>query len=79
MGKTQFVLHETLKDIDVSGYRIAVEAKIRPNTIYDIIENKKKTISLEYLTAIIEALNRISKEKKLGISFGIMDVIDYQK
>lgn len=77
MGKIRFVLKETLEELNVTGYRVAVESKIRPNSIYDILENQKKTISLEHLTAIINALNSIAKDEGINRKFDISDVIEY--
>lgn len=78
MKKVRFVLKETLEDLGVSGYKLAVESKIRPNSIYDIIENHKKTISLDHLTAIINALNFIAKEQGSKDKFDIIDVMEYE-
>jgi predicted transcriptional regulator len=77
MGKVRFVLKETLEELNVTGYRLAVESKIRPNSIYDILENEKKTISLEHLTAIINALNTLAKEEGIRVKFDIKDVLEY--
>jgi predicted transcriptional regulator len=77
MGNVRFVLKETLEELQVTGYRVAVESKIRPNSIYDILENEKKTISLEHLTAIINALNAIAKQEGIKAKFDIQDVLEY--
>lgn len=76
----RFVLKDTLEElsssgVNISGYRIAVESKIRPNSIYDILENRKKTISLEHLSAIRNALNIIAKEEGLPQKFDITDIL----
>lgn len=78
MGNVRFVLNETLEEMGISGYRVAVEAKIRPNTIYDLLDNQKKTISLEQLAAIVDALNYLAKEQGIKANFDIMDVLEYQ-
>ena len=77
MGKNQvrFVLDQTIKKMGISGNRVAVEAKVRSNTIYDILANNKKTISLEHLTAIRDALNQIAADEGLSSRYDITDII----
>lgn len=74
-NNVKFVLDKTLKEMGISGNRVAIEAEIRSNTIYEILSNKKKTISLQQLTDIRDALNRIAKEEGLNSKYDIDDII----
>jgi predicted transcriptional regulator len=74
-NQVRFVLDKTINDMGITGNRVAVEAKIRSNTIYDILANNKKTISLEHLTAIRDALNQIAAEEGISSRYDITDII----
>lgn len=78
MKKVKFVLNNTLLELGISHHRLAKEAGIRPNAIYDIRDNKKKTISLEDLGDILNALSKIAREEGIKREFDIDDVIIYQ-
>lgn len=51
---------------------IAREAKVRPNVLYEMGENKTKRIEIETLNKIMSAINRIA-----GKRVEISDVIEY--
>lgn len=73
----KLVLNET---IEASGghltrNNIAVESKTRPNTLLDLANGSTKSIKLETLNDILDAMNRINKGKNYNIS----DVIVYEK
>jgi len=51
---------------------IAREAKVRPNVLYEMSENKTKRVEIETLNKIMAAINRISDKK-----VDICDVIEY--
>jgi predicted transcriptional regulator len=70
-------LNEVLEKIDVTPYKLAKESKIRPNTIYEIMENKKKMINIDALVAIISTLNELSIQQGYTYKFDIGDVVKY--
>lgn len=70
-------LDHALERIDVSPYKLAIETKIRPNTIYEIMANKKKMINIETMATIIFTLNKLAKENGFNITFDISDVFQY--
>lgn len=73
----KFKLGETLKELEISNNKLAVEAKIRPGTIGDLVSGKSKSINFDTLVTIINTLNRISFEKGNIKKYGITDVIEY--
>jgi predicted transcriptional regulator len=68
-------LGHTLGELQITKNAIAVEAKIRPATIHDLVNGNAKQINFETLKAIIDALNRLSKEKM----YSVEDVFTYKK
>ncbi|MEN8702463.1 helix-turn-helix domain-containing protein [Bacillus infantis] len=79
MGKIVCTLDKSLKKLGVTPNRVAVEAKIRPNTIYNMLENSASRYSSDTLASIIDALNVIAKEKGMKEDFDIESVILYKK
>jgi predicted transcriptional regulator len=77
MNENDFVstLGNTLEELKITKNAIAVEAKIRPATIHDLVNGNAKQINFETLKAIIDALNRLSKEK----TYSVEDVFTYKK
>jgi DNA-binding Xre family transcriptional regulator len=77
--KFNSTLEKTLKELDITRNALAVEAKVRPATINAIVDGSVKSITLETLEMIIDALNRISFKKGKVRKFGIEDVFTYGK
>ncbi|ANB66145.1 cro/C1-type HTH DNA-binding domain protein (plasmid) [Anoxybacillus sp. B7M1] len=77
MSEVRFKLGEILEYLDVPGTKLAEESQIRRNTVYDMIDNRSKSVSLRNLAAILSALNRIAAEKKLDRRFEIKDILEF--
>ncbi|MFS0559616.1 hypothetical protein AB1K91_02645 [Terribacillus sp. 179-K 1B1 HS] len=77
MGKIRFTLEDTLNTLDVSRNKLAVEAKVRPATIADIVKSESKSINYDTLTAILDTINRLASEKKIDKRFNVTDVFTY--
>lgn len=76
MGGIKFTLEKTLERLNITRNRLAVEAKIRPNTISDLASGKTKRIEFATLISILDELNRVAKERgKREIT--IEDIIAY--
>jgi DNA-binding Xre family transcriptional regulator len=71
-------LETTLKKLDTSRNALAVEAKVRPATINELVSGNAKQISFKTLKEILEALNRISEEKGIDIGFNVEDVFLFE-
>jgi DNA-binding Xre family transcriptional regulator len=72
-------LGKTLKELDdTTRNALAVEAKIRPATINELAKGEAKQINFKTLSAIIETLNRMSKEKEIAKKYNVNDVFEYQ-
>ena len=70
----KFTLGDTLKELKITNNKLAVESKIRPGTIKDLVDGRSKSINFATIIAIVTALNRISNEKNLDKLYGIDDV-----
>ena len=70
----KFTLGDTLKELKITNNKLAVESKIRPGTIKDLVDGRSKSINFATIIAIVTALNRISNEKNLDKHYGIDDV-----
>lgn len=72
----EFVLHETLEKEGVKLTRnaIAVRAQVRPATLHDIAKQQAKSISLETLEKILDAMNELDETR----SYDIGDIIRYE-
>jgi DNA-binding Xre family transcriptional regulator len=58
MGSIKFTLNKTLNEFHMSRNKLAVQARIRPATIADMVNGKTKRIELPTLVSILDALNR---------------------
>jgi predicted transcriptional regulator len=75
-GNFRFTLKETLKEIDenLTRNKLAVEAKVRPGTIADIVNGESKRIELDTLKRILDVLNEMADRE-----ITIEDVIVYER
>lgn len=79
MRTIKFTLKDTLDELGTTMNAVAVEAKIRPATVSDLVNGRSKSVNFETLTAIVDALNRISIEKDKNKKYGIEDVFTYEE
>lgn len=80
MNDNNFVslLAKTLENLNITKNALAVEAKVRPATIHDLVNGNAKQVNFETLKAIIDALNRISFEKGYVRRHTVEDVFKYE-
>ncbi|AUO06797.1 hypothetical protein NS115_10275 [Paenibacillus jamilae] len=71
MGIT-FKLDELLQEIGITKNALAREAKIRPNTIYEMCNNTSKRIEFKTFNTVMETLIRLS-----GRPLTLNDVLEY--
>lgn len=80
MSRVEGINFKFAEIIDVLGTtrnKIAVESKTRPATILDLAGGETKTIKLETLVNILDALNEIAQSKGIDRVIGISDIIEY--
>jgi len=65
-------LQRSLDELGISKNRLAVESKIRPNTIYDIVDNQITLIKMVTLETILDTLNSIAIEKGINKKLNIL-------
>ncbi|OMC97840.1 XRE family transcriptional regulator [Paenibacillus odorifer] len=73
----KFKLGATLDVLGTTRNKIAVESKTRPATILDLAGGDTRTIKLDTLANILDALNELAKEKGIERTIGIDDIIEY--
>ncbi|CUB59390.1 helix-turn-helix domain-containing protein [Bacillus sp. FSL K6-0067] len=74
-----FTLGQTLHEIGVTKNKLAVEAKIRHNTISDLVNGNASSIRIDTLQAILDTLNKLAADQGLQKVYGIKDVIKHEK
>lgn len=77
MEQIRFKLNETLKIIGVTRNKLSVESKIRSATILDLASGDTRTIKLETLISILNAINEIADKNGVNRTFGIEDILEY--
>ncbi|MBK5500921.1 MULTISPECIES: XRE family transcriptional regulator [Peribacillus] len=76
----QFGLNEILGEIKETRNKIAVEAKVRPATIYDMAEGKTKRIELSTIESILDVINELARNVEgLNKTYTIDDLFKYSK
>lgn len=73
----EFVLESTLNELGISRNYLAVEGKIRPATLHEMVHGKAVRLDLETLRKILVTLNRIAKEKGLERQYDIAAIIRF--
>ena len=63
----KITLKDTLKKHNISGNKLAVESKVRPSTIYDIINSKVLSITFDTLVAIISTLRQLTNDDSINV------------
>ena len=72
--EVKFTLGHTLKELDITINKLAVESKIRPGTIRDMVNGSSKSISLGNIVSILSVLNQISIEKERPKKYAVEDI-----
>jgi len=78
MKDIKFTLGKTIEEIDTTANAVAVQARIRPNAVYDLVNKKAPSITFKTLTKILEALHVIAQEKDINRTFDVSDVFVYE-
>ncbi|AND39593.1 helix-turn-helix domain-containing protein [Cytobacillus oceanisediminis] len=71
-------LGDTLEELQITKNFLAVESKVRPATIGDLVNGKAKAIQFDTLTAVINALNRIALEQGKTRRYDVNDVFVFK-
>lgn len=77
MEQIQFKLNETLNIIGATRNKIAVESKTRPATILNLASGDTRTIKLETMVSILNAINKIAINDSTNRTFAIEDIVEY--
>lgn len=71
-------LSEHLHKLGLTNNKLAVMSSTRPNTIADMTNGKAQRIDLETLDRILNTLNQICVDRKLGFTYQLTDIIVYE-
>ncbi|MEI2284422.1 XRE family transcriptional regulator [Paenibacillus polysaccharolyticus] len=77
VDQIKFNLNNVLRELGTTRNRIAVESKTRPATILDLASGESRTIKLETMVEILNAVNRIAEENGIDRRYGIDALIEY--
>lgn len=72
-----FKLTKTLSIIGATRNKLSVESKIRSGTILDLASGDTRTIKLETMVSILNAINKIAAKNGVNRTFGIEDIVEY--
>jgi predicted transcriptional regulator len=75
---TYFKLQEIVDELDITPNKLATLSGIRPDTVYKICNNELKRIHMDVIDDLLDSLNRISRERKLGKKYSISDILGYK-
>ncbi|MEY8731009.1 XRE family transcriptional regulator [Peribacillus frigoritolerans] len=76
----EYGLNAILGEIKETRNKIAVEAKVRPATIYDMAEGKTKRIELATIESILDVINEFARNVEgLNKTYTIDDLFKYSK
>lgn len=71
-------IDKALDRLGLSARQLAIESKLRPNTISELKHNRAKQVNFETLDKILNTLNTISDKRELNIRFDLSDIIEYE-
>lgn len=77
MEGIRFNLEQTLDFLGMTRNKLSVESKTRQATVLDLAAGESKTVKLETLVAILDALNETARRRGMDRRFVIDDVIQY--
>ncbi|PRT06937.1 hypothetical protein C6356_00485 [Bacillus wiedmannii] len=73
-----FTLGKTLDELRITKNKLAVEAKIRHNTISDLVNGNANSIRIDTLQSILDTLNALATESGSDKVYGIKDVVIHE-
>jgi predicted transcriptional regulator len=79
MAKIVWTLDKIIEELGISANRLSVEAKVRPNTIYNMVYNKAVRFHFPTVAQILVALNKIAEEENTHKEYDIPDILKFIK
>ncbi|TKH45680.1 XRE family transcriptional regulator [Paenibacillus terrae] len=76
-NRYHFKLGDILEELDITRNRLAVEAKIRPATVIDMVNGKTKRLELETLVHMLDALNKFARQRRFTRTITLADIVEY--
>jgi len=69
----KFTLKDTLNREGLTKYAVAKEAGVRPNTMADLYNGDARSLRVETIDAVIDAINRLT-----GARYGLEAIMIYE-
>ncbi|OAK38929.1 control protein [Bacillus wiedmannii] len=79
MSSMVFTLGETMEEIGITKNKLAVESKVRPATISNLVNGEVGLVRIDTLQSILDALNQLAAENNIDKTYRIEDVVQYIK
>jgi DNA-binding Xre family transcriptional regulator len=79
MSEIKWVLDKTIDELDITRNALAVEAKVRPATIQDMVNGVPKRVEFKTLLAILDVLNEMKVKRGIKRDLTIDDIFIYVK
>ena len=78
MAKIIWKLDRVLEEVDISTTRLSVEAKVRPNTIYNMVYNEAVRFHFDTVIKVLVALNEIGDQEGIHRDYNIGDILEFR-
>ncbi|KSU83413.1 Cro/C1-type HTH DNA-binding domain-containing protein [Fictibacillus enclensis] len=79
MSEIKWLLDKTLEELDITRNALAVDAKVRPATIQDMVNGLPKRVEFKTLLAILDSLNGMKTKRGITRDIEISDIFIYKK
>ncbi|MRB43012.1 helix-turn-helix domain-containing protein [Bacillus thuringiensis] len=79
MSSMVFTLGETMEEIGITKNKLAVESKVRPATISNLVNGEVGLVRFDTLKSILDALNQLAEKNGVDKTYRIEDVVQYIK
>lgn len=76
-GRFEFTLRATLEELRVSMNQVSQKSNVRPATIIALCNGETKELNLKTLIKLLDTLNQMSIEYRVGRTYTIEDVLKY--
>ncbi|OPH47595.1 hypothetical protein BC351_10410 [Paenibacillus ferrarius] len=78
MSKITLHLDEILNELGITRNHLAVEAKVRPTTLLEMVHGKTQAVKFDTLIKILDTLNIIAFKNCFERRYTIGDLIKYE-
>jgi predicted transcriptional regulator len=77
MRKVIWKLDKVIEELNITPNKLSIEARCRPNTIYNMVYGTATRIHLETIEKVLVALNNIAESEGIHKGFKVGDILDF--